>query len=321
MLRKKAFTLIELLVVIAIIAILAAILFPVFAAAREKARMTMCASNMKQLGLATIMYANDNDENFPYDSFNCWSVGQEWAVYIQPYVKTYGAYFCPDDKFAGQLNPTTQWAGIGISISANADGSGAKGPFGDPAYSQSPSVSRQKRPSEDIMLAEKWSADEATINNGDYAYSAFGPYSFYLEDGWVSGWGVDVPLACQGVGNPDFGTFNGTNSPNGAVSVHTNGLSNFVFCDGHVKAMKPYMTRLPPSWGCWGAPPNDMWDITRNQNSDRKDINYLYEKTYNDIVSLLVSYWIACCWLLFSKECFNPPKFSGQQFQRRTGDA
>src|SRR5438270_7124865 len=62
---RKAFTLIELLVVIAIIAILAAILFPVFAKAREQARKTACTSNVKQLGLAWMMYVQDNDETFP----------------------------------------------------------------------------------------------------------------------------------------------------------------------------------------------------------------------------------------------------------------
>src|SRR3984957_5324065 len=69
---KKGFTLIELLVVIAIIAILAAILFPVFAAAREKARQTSCASNLRQLGLATLMYVQDYDETFPlYQYADC----------------------------------------------------------------------------------------------------------------------------------------------------------------------------------------------------------------------------------------------------------
>lgn len=98
---KNAFTLIELLVVIAIIAILAAILFPVFAAARERARMTTCASNEKQLGLAFIQYTQDYDELFPTDL----GVGADtgWGVEIYPYLKSTGVYTCPDDTTPPQL--------------------------------------------------------------------------------------------------------------------------------------------------------------------------------------------------------------------------
>jgi len=98
--RRKGFTLIELLVVIAIIAILAAILFPVFARAREKARQTSCLSNIKQLTLANLMYAQDWDETFiqyqllcvpPYDTAT-WSVPM---VRINPYVKNPKLWQCP----------------------------------------------------------------------------------------------------------------------------------------------------------------------------------------------------------------------------------
>jgi prepilin-type N-terminal cleavage/methylation domain-containing protein/prepilin-type processing-associated H-X9-DG protein len=107
--KKKpiGFTLIELLVVIAIIAILAAILFPVFAKAREKARQITCASNEKQLGLAFMQYVQDNDEQFPSgvvsgtlgpnDHF-----GIGWAGCIFPYVKSVGLYDCPDDITASE---------------------------------------------------------------------------------------------------------------------------------------------------------------------------------------------------------------------------
>ena len=94
--RRQGFTLIELLVVIAIIAILAAILFPVFAKAREKARQASCSSNMKQLGLGFIQYVQDNDENYPGGNFSCG--GQGWAGRIYPYVKSTGVYKCPDDS-------------------------------------------------------------------------------------------------------------------------------------------------------------------------------------------------------------------------------
>ena len=93
------FTLIELLVVIAIIAILSAILFPVFAKAREKARQISCLSNEKQLGLGFMQYTQDNDEQMPPGSIPTagQSDGAGWAGQIYPYVKSTGVYKCPDD--------------------------------------------------------------------------------------------------------------------------------------------------------------------------------------------------------------------------------
>jgi prepilin-type N-terminal cleavage/methylation domain-containing protein/prepilin-type processing-associated H-X9-DG protein len=91
---KRGFTLIELLVVIAIIAILAAILFPVFAQAREAARKTTCLSNVKQLALAHIMYSNDYDEQLA----TSWSYGfpGEFTWAVQPYIKNLSILICPD---------------------------------------------------------------------------------------------------------------------------------------------------------------------------------------------------------------------------------
>jgi prepilin-type N-terminal cleavage/methylation domain-containing protein/prepilin-type processing-associated H-X9-DG protein len=108
---RKGFTLIELLVVIAIIAILAAILFPVFAQAREKARQTGCLSNVKQIGLGIQMYVQDFDEYVPRNAFadpprvaegdhftNCSS--PRWMDVIQPYIKNTQLHNCPSDPFA-----------------------------------------------------------------------------------------------------------------------------------------------------------------------------------------------------------------------------
>ena len=106
---RKGFTLIELLVVIAIIAILAAILFPVFARAREKARQSSCLSNVKQLTLAMLMYVQDYDENFPYDDLDYNGSGAEdagdgtWRGMIRPYCKNSQIFLCPSKKMAGTV--------------------------------------------------------------------------------------------------------------------------------------------------------------------------------------------------------------------------
>ena len=102
--KRSGFTLIELLVVIAIIAILAAILFPVFGRAREQARKTVCCSNLKQIGLAVMMYAQDYDETMPPYSQG-WGFrgslgygggdGPRWADVIYPYVKNRAVFDCP----------------------------------------------------------------------------------------------------------------------------------------------------------------------------------------------------------------------------------
>jgi len=125
--RRQGFTLIELLVVIAIIAILAAILFPVFAQAREKARSTACTSNLKQIGLALMMYGQDYDENMPtggYPSPRNWEVNPDatpkmkldgglygWTFYhnlmkaLEPYTKNLQIWYCPSDKL---VRPTPE---------------------------------------------------------------------------------------------------------------------------------------------------------------------------------------------------------------------
>lgn len=108
--KSRGFTLIELLVVIAIIAILAAILFPVFAQAREKARQASCLSNAKQMGSAIQMYKQDYDETYPqayyYLNDNSGSNGYaQWSGLCQPYIKNWGLFTCASDKNRG-LAPT-----------------------------------------------------------------------------------------------------------------------------------------------------------------------------------------------------------------------
>src|SRR6188472_4028670 len=97
---KSGFTLIELLVVIAIIAILASILFPVFARARENARRSSCQSNLKQIGLGIMQYTQDYDEKYP--EFNPSGLG--WAAATQPYLKSTQILQCPSEKTGPNAN-------------------------------------------------------------------------------------------------------------------------------------------------------------------------------------------------------------------------
>ena len=116
-LRKKGFTLIELLVVIAIIAILAAILFPAFAKAREAARRSSCSSNLKQIGISLMQYTQEYDEKLPASRQQNPSTfmdipGTAWAQVIQPYLKSTQLFQCPSnsssDAATNPMNLCTQ---------------------------------------------------------------------------------------------------------------------------------------------------------------------------------------------------------------------
>jgi prepilin-type N-terminal cleavage/methylation domain-containing protein/prepilin-type processing-associated H-X9-DG protein len=103
--KRRGFTLIELLVVIAIIAVLAAILFPVFAQARERARQTSCASNTRQIGLGILMYAQDFDETLPPVAYEDGAGDDhQWTELIQPYLKNRQMFLCPSDAKSKQIS-------------------------------------------------------------------------------------------------------------------------------------------------------------------------------------------------------------------------
>ncbi|MDR3710934.1 MAG: DUF1559 domain-containing protein [Capsulimonadaceae bacterium] len=130
--RQSGFTLIELLVVIAIIAILAAILFPVFATAREKARQTACISNCKQIAIAFIQYSQDFDESFPVGTTNSNCVvagstivsgdcrqGNGWTALVYPYLKSKQVFLCPSDSAQAYSSGGTTYDQLSYSYNAN----------------------------------------------------------------------------------------------------------------------------------------------------------------------------------------------------------
>ncbi|HEY3299110.1 MAG TPA: prepilin-type N-terminal cleavage/methylation domain-containing protein, partial [Armatimonadota bacterium] len=118
--NRRGFTLIELLVVIAIIAILAAILFPAFAKAKEKARQSLCASNVRQIAIGILMYQQDWDDVYPQMSYDSRMDPQFSMVYwfqsTHPYIKSMKIYACPSDTSTADVMPTDRYIGDGIWI-------------------------------------------------------------------------------------------------------------------------------------------------------------------------------------------------------------
>lgn len=159
---RFGFTLIELLVVIAIIAILAAILFPVFAQVREKARTTSCLSNEKQLGLAFAQYNQDYDEKMPNGVNWYFPGGNGWASQIYPYVKSVSVFRCADDT--------------AISVVSYAYNSNNTAPDGTTVNSYA--IAMYNAPAKTVLLAEV---------QGNYAwgYSVSTPPSDPTSDGYV----------------------------------------------------------------------------------------------------------------------------------------
>jgi len=220
--KSLGFTLIELLVVIAIIAILAAILFPVFAQARESARTASCLSNVKQLGLGMVMYSQDYDEKFPRNRFwwdppgigppptvlpdggcecsrNCLNIG--WREVTLPYIKNHQIHRCPSNP---NNDIPSEERDKGFKVSYGTNGAIFHDSTPDASRRQVLSQAELKHPAEYIMLLEShWECNDL----GD----------------WVAR--KTDPEACQwGLG---FHMHRGQK-----------GILNWAFFDGHAKALK-----------------------------------------------------------------------------------
>jgi len=208
--RRNGFTLIELLVVIAIIAILAAILFPVFAKARENARRASCASNIKQIGLGLMQYCQDNDEMYPrriFDRGAPTGFTPIWSQVIQPYVKSANLLQCPSNGNARTHQTQTaqsngQYPAIQRSYAYNAR-------FGNDDGNPDTALADVQSPAGKIIAAEIYDRD----------------WNDYGSPWW-------------GSGNWDFG-----------FAGHL-GTANYLFADGHVKSLRPVATGSPYNmWG------------------------------------------------------------------------
>jgi prepilin-type N-terminal cleavage/methylation domain-containing protein/prepilin-type processing-associated H-X9-DG protein len=232
---RRGFTLIELLVVIAIIAILAAILFPVFARAREKARTASCQSNLKQISLAVIMYSTDYDQTYPQNwTGNCsWGAGADWMEVTQPYSKNWTLYRCPSltmsapmsseglfihsCKMGNRRSLVGRQGGYAINAARADIGASAHkgwGPGGNSLW-QVKTEGMIPKPAETVMLAETNLG--CTMLCGSWHANFWNP------------WGV-----------PIFSNIR---------MEHNEGI-NLAFTDGHVKWMsKAAIDADPTMWG------------------------------------------------------------------------
>ena len=250
-LGRRAFTLIELLVVIAIIAILAAILFPVFAQAREKARTTSCLSNMKQTALGVMMYVQDYDETMmPSKIANVASpVGADyWPQLIQPYQKNWAIVRCPSDP----EDPFGIWNGSNAAIKWYANWMrwpqyGLNWNYLMPSPTCNPfpglpvSLAGIPQPAATVLMTDS----KNTGTSAGYYTSEFvdSPAAIWAPDCCTysnGGWGVGA--------FGDLLNYASKKTYTGAVAVRHTGGVNISFCDGHAKWMTPGGLAIGTNW-------------------------------------------------------------------------
>lgn len=235
--RNKGFTLIELLVVIAIIAILAAILFPVFAQARESARQTTCLSNCKQIGLGWQMYLQDYDERitgpYIYDKDTAGAnVGLHTVVdLLQPYIKNLNVWMCPS---YGKLDKTY------ASYGPNGYLGTTQGYYGGLTYNDflgtGMSLAQIDSPASTLIMADANNWEAYTISHFDV--------DKYPLGGGYSG-GPQARIMKRHHGSPVTGKIQDS-----AWSFNT------IFVDGHAKSLR----RVFPEYKVWPGPERTYTD-------------------------------------------------------------
>jgi prepilin-type N-terminal cleavage/methylation domain-containing protein/prepilin-type processing-associated H-X9-DG protein len=252
-----AFTLIELLVVIAIIAILAAILFPVFAQARDKARQAACLSNTKQLGTGVAMYIQDYDEMLPMGGHNAHNdtVGpNRWYKMVYPYVKNVQVYGCPNSQANATgvlLHPTLKANGMPQS----SGGYGMSINLG--LWQNARSIADVKDSAGTFIICETaWLRDG--FQNGA---NLTNPETWFTYEFQGTDWQVYPP----GGWNSTYSAYAAPiddNTRRRPVGRHAGGL-NIIYCDGHAKwskigAFLGVTPQQPLGWPYGHA--NNTWD-------------------------------------------------------------
>jgi len=291
---RRGFTLIELLVVIAIIAILAAILFPVFQRVRENARRAACESNLHQLGLAFIQYEGDNDESLPlgdvhpYGVQNVWGCG--WAGRIYSFVKATEVYQCPSDSTKPFMEPadtgaTPKWpAALRTPVSYVFNRSLVINyvyPSGlDTDESPKGHTNKFVSPALTVLLAECHGATADVTNPTErVSLAGNGVNGLNVNDGFNrNGWYVTGDMGNRDpTGQYCYGMFTKPTYPNGCDVVdparHGDG-ANYLLCDGHVKWFKPGAVSSgygPATDTYTGAATNGGYVVTHDSNAAQQN--------------------------------------------------